>query len=426
MSARYSRFDSPPDSRRTTSTSSAIPTHACGRARSSATRECRHRLEQLARARDGEARRERGAQPAVGRAVPALLEREALVDRARRLLAQPRRHLAQPRPSCICRRSRACPISASASNTTSVSCTVSIVRTVVVPESSSSAAASRGGGAQRRGRVRRFQRPDARPQPLEQRHVVGEAAKQRLAEMDVRLDEAGKQVARRRVDDRVAPPLRLGTDRRRSRRRGRTTAPSTMSSASFIVRIVALRMSVELMAGRRDVSGAVRLPGGGRSSAASRSSTPRLVSTPRRTAISSARMLIAISAGVTAPMSRPIGACTRSQALGRHALGEQRVVDARDLRPAADQAEVFEVARGQRAHAPRGRAWWPRVTITTYARRRRSRRGAATRRSARRSLLGAGKALGVGELLAVVDDVDAEAGVGGELRRGASRRGRRR
>ena len=35
------------------------------------------------------------------------------------------------------------PISASVSNTTSVSCTVSIVSTVVVPESSSSAAASR-------------------------------------------------------------------------------------------------------------------------------------------------------------------------------------------------------------------------------------------------------------------------------------------
>ena len=35
------------------------------------------------------------------------------------------------------------PISASVSNTTSVSCTVSIVSTVVVPDSSSSAAASR-------------------------------------------------------------------------------------------------------------------------------------------------------------------------------------------------------------------------------------------------------------------------------------------
>ena len=41
-------------------------------------------------------------------------------------------------------------------------------------------------------------------------------------------------------------------------------------------------------------------------------------------------------------------------------------------------------------------------------------------------LVGAGEALAVGELLAVVDDVDAEAGVWRELARGASRRGRRR
>ena len=43
----------------------------------------------------------------------------------------------------------------------------------------------------------------------------------------------------------------------------------------------------------------------------------RDTSTPRRTAISWATMLMAISAGVTAPMSRPIGACTRS----RHSAG---------------------------------------------------------------------------------------------------------
>ena len=34
----------------------------------------------------------------------------------------------------------------------------------------------------------------------------------------------------------------------------------------------------------------------------------------------------------------------------------------------------------------------------------------------RRRLLGAGEALGVGEFLAIVDDVDAEAGVGGDSR----------
>ena len=53
------------------------------------------------------------------------------------------------------------------------------------------------------------------------------------------------------------------------------------------------------------------------SSGASRSSTSGSRQRPRRMAISSATMLIAISAGVIAPMSRPIGACTRC----RHSAG---------------------------------------------------------------------------------------------------------
>ena len=136
------------------------------------------------------------------------------------------------------------PVSASASNTTSVSCTVSIVSTVVVPESSSSAAASRAGGAQRRRRVRRFHRPDAALQPVEQRHVVGVAAEQRLAEMDVRLDEAGQQVGAARVDDRcpTAPSGSAPTDTIRPSRT--PPRPATISRRSFIVRIVALRISV--------------------------------------------------------------------------------------------------------------------------------------------------------------------------------------
>jgi hypothetical protein len=51
--------------------------------------------------------------------------------------------------------------------------------------------------------VRRFHRPDARLQPLEQRHVVGEAAEQRLAEMNVRLHEPGQHVAAACLDDGV-------------------------------------------------------------------------------------------------------------------------------------------------------------------------------------------------------------------------------
>ena len=141
------------------------------------------------------------------------------------------------------------PISASVSKTTSVSCTVSIVRAVVVPESSSSAAASRVAARSVDGRVRRFHRPDPAPQPLEQRHVVGVAAEERLAEVDVRLDEAGKEVGAAGVD-------RRGRTARPAPRRPTTmrppptaTAPSTIVEASFIVRMVALRMRVVMAAG---------------------------------------------------------------------------------------------------------------------------------------------------------------------------------
>ena len=106
-------------------------------------RQAGDRFEQLARAGDREARRERGVQPAVRRAVPARADRDALVDRSCRVSS--------------CRRFGTCasksimhlpivarrPLSATASNTTSVSCTVSIVSTAVVPLHSSSVVASR-------------------------------------------------------------------------------------------------------------------------------------------------------------------------------------------------------------------------------------------------------------------------------------------
>ena len=142
-------------------------------------------------------------------------------------------------------------------------------------------------------------------------------------------------------------------------------------------------------------------------------------------AISSARMLMAISAGVMAPMSRPIGRVHAAEALERHAFGLERVEDARDLRAAADQAEVAQVARGQRAE---------RVEVVGVAARDDDDVGGRRQLGAMQpradvvdfDRLGSREALGVGELLAVVDDVDAEAGVGGDARRDASRRGRRR
>ena len=119
---------------------------------------------------------------------------------------------------------------------------------------------------------------------------------------------------------------------------------------------------------------------------------------------------MAISAGVTAPISRPTGACTRSRHSGGMPSARSAVVDARDLRAAADQAEILEIARRQRAH---------RFEIVLMAAREdddvRGRRQVGAVQPLRDGLdddLGARKAIGVGELVAIVDDVDVEAGVG--------------
>ena len=82
-----------------------------------------------------------------------------------------------------------------------------------MPESSSSAAARRvdarsvaGVCAASIGQTRRLQ-------PLEQRHVVGIAAEERLAEVDVGLDEAGQEIGAAGVDDVVARRVRFRADR---------------------------------------------------------------------------------------------------------------------------------------------------------------------------------------------------------------------
>ena len=95
------------------------------------------------------------------------------------------------------------PVAATASNTASVSCTVSIVSTVVVPLESSSQAARRadarsdaGVCAASIGQMR------GRSQSM-QREIVGEPAEQRLAEVDVGLDEPGQDEGARGVEDRI-------------------------------------------------------------------------------------------------------------------------------------------------------------------------------------------------------------------------------
>ena len=132
-------------------------------------------------------------------------------------------------PSCTCRSSRAGRSRPTASNTASVSCTVSIVSTVVVPLASSSVVARRAAARERGRRVRGLHRPDAPPQPVHQRQIVGVAAEERLAEVDVRLDEPGQDVPAARVDrrDRARAPMC-----RRDRGDAAVaidTSPSTMS-----------------------------------------------------------------------------------------------------------------------------------------------------------------------------------------------------
>ncbi len=51
--------------------------------------------------------------------------------------------------------------------------------------------------------MRGLHRPHAPLEPVEQREVVGRAAEERLAEVDVRLHEAGQHGAAARVDDEV-------------------------------------------------------------------------------------------------------------------------------------------------------------------------------------------------------------------------------
>ena len=104
-----------------------------------------------------------------------------------------------------------------------------------------------------------------------------------------------------------------------------------------------------------------RLPGSQRIETAATSGSWIL---PRRTAMSSARIATAISSGLTAPMSRPTGALHALQALRGHAFGEQRVVDALDLRLAANQIRG-NGDRGRRARAARRDRAYARASRST-------------------------------------------------------------
>ena len=62
--------------------------------------------------------------------------------------------------------------------------------------------------------MRRFHRPHAAAQPVHEGQIVGEPAKQRLAKMDVRLNEPRQDVSAARVDDAVVRLVDVRADRR--------------------------------------------------------------------------------------------------------------------------------------------------------------------------------------------------------------------
>ncbi len=91
------------------------------------------------------------------------------------------------------------PEASAARNTASVWRTVPMSRIAVVPPARSSARPSRAETSSVASSQRRLARPDVRPQPREERQVVRAVPEQRLAEMDVRLDESRQEPEAARV-----------------------------------------------------------------------------------------------------------------------------------------------------------------------------------------------------------------------------------
>ena len=144
---------------------------------------------------------------------------------------------------------------------------------------------------------------------------------------------------------------------------------------------------------------------------------------PRRTAISSAVMLMAISSGVSAPISSPTGACTRSNFSGGNAFALERLIDGEHLALAADHADVARLG----AHGPAEHAH----VVAVPARDDHQVAGRVRLQLLERvfvcrvNLARHREALAIGELLAVVDHADGEARGVRRLAPAPSRRARR-
>ncbi len=135
---------------------------------------------------------------------------------------------------------------------------------------------------------------------------------------------------------------------------------------------------------------------------------------PCLTAMSSARMLTAISCGVTAPISRPMRCMHTLERFHRHAVGSERLIDPSDLGPASDEAQVAQLTRRKRTKCFEvvGMSAGHDDDVSVE-------RKAGMRQPGRDVLghdLGGGReTLAVGELLAVVDDVHLKADLLGQI-----------
>ena len=179
-------------------------------------RQAGDRLEQLARARHGEPRRERGAQPAVGarRASACASARLSSIDALRLLPA------AAPAPSASASIMHLPIVARMPALGRGFEHRIGVVHRLHRQHGGRAARAAARSAASRaaaRSVPACARLPSARRAcaAIQQRQIVGVAAEQRLAEMDVRLDEAGQQVAAARIDDRVVRAAAIaGADRR--------------------------------------------------------------------------------------------------------------------------------------------------------------------------------------------------------------------
>ena len=153
-----------------------------------------------------------------------------------------------------------------------------------------------------------------------------------------------------------------------------------------------------------------------RTTAPSRSTAQPL--RPERTCTISAAMLTASSAGVSAPMPRPIGVCTPAMASSLKPASASAASMRARLRAAAHDADVAG-AQAQRllehaevVHVPARDDDDVGALVHADGRERALERP--------HDDLGAGEPLRRGELLAVVDDDDAEAQAGEQRRHGAA------